>query len=103
MKTKIGSHENVKSFLSSGFEPGSPTLKTGMITTTPQQLILYILTKNRQFEYIAFNINSVFSLVAIIAIILRSLKFLCLQYDKACSGVRGKIAFYSRYWRNGFQ
>ena len=37
-------------------------------------------TKNSDLEYIAFNINSVFSLVAIIAIIVRSLKFLCIQY-----------------------
>ena len=59
-------------------------------------------TKNSNLEYIAFNIDSVFSLVAIIAIIVRSevtiiaiivrsevaiiviivrsLKFLCLQY-----------------------
>ena len=32
-------------------------------------------TENSDFEYITFNINSVVSLVAIIAIIVRSLKF----------------------------
>ena len=40
------------------------------------------LTKNSGLEYIVFNINSVFSLVAIIAIIARSLKLLCLQYTR---------------------
>ena len=37
-------------------------------------------TKNSNIEYIAFDINSVFSSVAIIAIIVRSLRFLCFQY-----------------------
>ena len=41
-------------------------------------------TKNSDLEYIKltveFNINSVYSLVTIIAIIVRSLKFLCIQY-----------------------
>ena len=37
-------------------------------------------TKNSDLEYIAFNINSVFSLDTIITTIVRSLKLLCMQY-----------------------
>ena len=78
MKTKNCNYKYVKFSMLLRFEPGSPACNTGIITTTPQQHVY--TCRSNDVEYVTFNINGVFILVAIIAIIVRSLKFLCIQY-----------------------